>query len=102
LAAVRSSRLFENGRLYAIWMPLQGMGLFGVMLASRRRWLMKWRLVTITTLGTAALLLMTACAGSTGATSQVQSGTPKGTYNITVTGTSATLQHSVPLTLNVQ
>jgi len=45
---------------------------------------------------------MTACAGSTGATSPLQSGTPKGTYNITVTGTSAALRHSVALTLNVQ
>jgi hypothetical protein len=101
LAAARPSGLFENGSLYAIWMPLQGLGLFGVMLASRRRRWMKWRLVMVTTLGTVALLLMTACAGVTSATSPVQSGTPKGTYNITVTGTSATLQRSAALTLNV-
>ncbi len=102
VAAARPSRLFENGYLYAIWMPLQSIGLFGVMLASRRRRLMKWRLVTATTLGIVALLFMTGCAGSTGATSPLQSGTQKGTYNITVTGTSATLQHSVNLTLNLQ
>ena len=48
-----------------------------------------------------ALLFMSACAGGTGIAPQHQGTTP-GTYTITVSGTSASLQHSVPLTLTVQ
>lgn len=104
-AAVASTQplpLFNKGRLCAIWIPLQGLGLFGIMLIGCRSPLRKGRLFSLMSLVIIPLILMTACAGSAGIVSQPQSGTPAGTYKITVMGSAGPLQHSVSLTMTVQ
>ena len=82
-------------------MQLQGFGLFGMMLAGRRRRNNKLVALFVMVIVLASLLFMAGCAGGTGIARQTQ-GTQPGTYAITVSGTSGALQHSVPLTLIVQ
>jgi hypothetical protein len=101
LAGVRPFHLF-NSPLYAIWIPLQVMGLFGIVLAGSGRRSKKWHLFVLMGLMIMPLLFATACAGGTGTASNPQSGPTPGTYNIMVTGTSGVLQHSLSLTLTVK
>jgi hypothetical protein len=88
--------------MLATWIQLQGIGLFGMILFARKRPVGKCPPRFLLILLTAVLILMTGCAGGTGIASTSTTGTTPGTYTITVTGTSGSLQHSLPLTLTVQ
>lgn len=92
----------QNQPVYAVWMQLQGLGLFGMMLAGSKRRTKKLAVLVALVLLVGAMLFMSACAGGTGIAPQTQPGTTPGTYTITVSGTSGALQHSVPVTLTVQ
>lgn len=88
--------------MYAAWLPLQGFGIFGMILVESKRG--RERLISFTVLAllAGALLMMSACAGGTGVSQQSSPGTTPGTYNLNVLGTSGSLQHSVPMKLTVQ
>ena len=90
--------LFEHNLLYAVWIPLQGTGFLGLIFAGPRSRSKKYRVRMIAGLMVVSLLFNTACAG----VSKARSGPPAGAYDITVTGSSGALQHSVTLTLVVQ
>lgn len=99
LLPLRSS---QDRTLYAFWMPLQGIGLIGLILGGSGVRSKKPRPSLLLALMGMALIFMVGCAGGTGITTPPQAGTAPGTYTITVTGTSAGLQHSIPVTLIVQ
>ena len=91
-----------GGTYYAFWLPILGTGIFGMLLPGlgvRRKKIGVAGLLAFLCL---ILMLMPACAGGTGISQPKTPGTPAGTYTLTVTGTSSSLQHSLPLTLTVQ
>lgn len=93
--------LFPVGRpFYAAILPVSGLALLGVGIGGkksrRRRWLMGALLACFF-----ALVLFQASCGST-ATTTTTSGTPAGTYNLTVTATSAAATRTQQIVLVVQ
>ncbi|MGA8617511.1 MAG: hypothetical protein WB660_03190 [Candidatus Sulfotelmatobacter sp.] len=95
-------RSSQNRLIYAIWIQLQGVGLFGVILIGSKSRSKKLFSLIFVGLALTGLLFMSACAGGTGIAQVPQAGTTPGTYTVTVTGASGGLQHSLPLTLIIQ
>jgi hypothetical protein len=83
--------------LYSLWLPI-GMILLGIGFGTQSR---KKALLLSYSLLIAGLVFQMGCGG--GNTSQSRnSGTPKGQYAVTITGTSGTLNHSAQVMLIVQ
>jgi hypothetical protein len=103
-AAVAQAANFGStqDRPIAIWIQLQAVGLFGIILVGSRARSRKLRVIILLGLVSGALILMSGCAGGTGIVSPPQSGTAPGTYTITVAGASGALRHSLPVTLIVK
>jgi hypothetical protein len=98
VAPIRPSR---SAPLYAVWIQLQGIGLLGIILAAPKGLTRRPRALFLPFLLAAALVFLIGCGG-TGIVQTPQTGTTPGTYTITVTGTSGSLQHSMPVALIVQ
>jgi hypothetical protein len=88
--------LRHRGAVYAFWLALPGLGLLGLGAGGKRK-----HIIGIMMLALCALILFQpACSSSTQPTAV--SGTPAGTYTITVTATSGSDTHQKNVTLNVQ
>ena len=86
----------------AVWIQFQGLGLFGMVVAGCSKRSKRLTIVMLIVLMVLGMMFMTGCAGGTGIAPAGQSANTAKSYTITVTGTSGTLQHSLPLTLTVE
>ena len=83
---------------YGVWLPISGLAVMGVGFgASRKRWLLMVLLVA----GFFSLMIFQAGCGSK-ATITTTTGTPAGTYLVTVTATSGSATRNATVTLVVQ
>ena len=85
--------------LYAIWLIVPGIGLFAAGKGSRRR---RRRVVGVLLLCALFALLAFLPACKSKATTTTVSGTPAGTYTLTLTGTSGTDTHNANFILQVE
>jgi hypothetical protein len=90
----------RGGPFYAIWLPVAGFAFLGVGLRGRVRG--KGRIVgmLLLLLLVTSVALQPACGGHSSTTTTT--GTPAGTYTITVSATSGTFSQTTPITLVVQ
>jgi uncharacterized repeat protein (TIGR01451 family) len=96
---VNTGRLLRGGPLYATWLPVGGLSLLGLGIGAgckRRRWLAGILLGLL-----AGLIVLQAACGSSSSTPAPTSGTPAGTYTVTITGSSGSASHNTRVTLIV-
>jgi len=83
-ATTASVRRPSGGTLYAMWLPVGGLALFGAGLTSRRK---KFWSFLFACLMFSGLIFLSACGGSSSSGGGGRPGTPAGTYTVTITGT---------------
>jgi uncharacterized repeat protein (TIGR01451 family) len=97
---VNIARLGWRNPFYALWLMIPGMAVLGLGARGKRRGYMSRLLgVLMFCLFFALVLFQPAC--SSGKTPATVSGTPTGTYQLTVTATSGTFSKSAPFSLTV-
>jgi hypothetical protein len=88
--------------LYAAWFPLTGLSLIGMTVLRIPRRYRKAAAIVFTLLCGSWLGLLIGCGGgSSGSTTPPYNGTPKGTYTVTVSGTSGNLTETTTFSLTV-
>jgi uncharacterized repeat protein (TIGR01451 family) len=93
-----SSALERPRTFYAVWLPFSGLGLIGIVMIGRRRKNRKTVVVFIA----AGLMMLLALAGCGGSSINTATGTPAGSYPVTVTATAGATTQSTNFTLVVQ
>jgi hypothetical protein len=94
------TKLKRAGPLYATWLPISGLALLGLGIGGKVSGRRKW-LAGLMVAGVLVMIGLQAGCGSSRQTS-LTSGTPAGTYTLTVTATSGTISHATSFTLVVQ
>ncbi len=94
-----TAALLRESSIFALWLPLP-LALLGWNAA--RRVSRRQRVLGLIGLGMLLTLAMAGCGGSSGSARRQIPGTPAGTYNVTVTGTSGATTRTTTVTLTVR
>lgn len=90
--------LFHKGSVfYAFWLPVSGLAFVGAGVTRKRRWLAATFVVCML-----AFTILQAGCGSSSSNSQTTTGTPAGTYTVTMDATSGSAKRSTSVILTVQ
>lgn len=90
--------LFRHSNIfYGLWLPVSGLAFLGVGMTRRRRWL-----VGIFVVGALVVMLLQSGCGSYSSNSTTTTGTPAGTYTVTIGATSGSATRNTTVTLTVQ
>jgi hypothetical protein len=92
-----ASLFHRGGPMYAFWLPLSGLALIGSGISRKRKWLLAMTFAVLLS----GVVLQSACGSSAHNTSST-TGTPAGTYNITVNATSGSATRSTVVQLVVK
>jgi hypothetical protein len=92
-----ASLFHRSGIFYAFWFPVSGLAFIGAGVTRRRRWL-----IAMLVAGTFAAMLLQAGCSSYSSNTKTVTGTPAGTYTITIGATSGSATRNTTVTLTVQ
>ncbi|MGC1962142.1 MAG: hypothetical protein WA676_05370, partial [Candidatus Sulfotelmatobacter sp.] len=87
--------------IYAFWLMVPGMALLGLGSGGKGGGKKTSRMVALLALSVLFSMVLLQPSCSTGKTQPTVSGTPSGTYSLTITATSGTYSYSVPFSLTV-
>jgi Domain of unknown function DUF11/Beta-propeller repeat len=90
---------FRGARFYALWLAMPGLALIGLGTGSKRR---RKCVLGALLLGALFALVLLQPACKSGTTTTPSSGTPAGTYTLTITATSGSLTETTTVNLTVQ
>jgi hypothetical protein len=88
----------SEGFFYAIWLSIGGLALLGASFISGWK---KLFVLPLTCLILSGLIFLAACGGGSSSSGGGQPGTPAGSYTVTVSATSGSLTHTIPVTLTL-
>jgi len=95
-----TTRLWQKGTLYATWLPVSGLALLGVGISGKKSWRKRLLIGAFLIVLLALIAFQAACGSSQPVTTTT--GTPAGTYVVTVSATSGSAVRNQTITLVVQ
>ena len=90
----------KGGPLYAAWLPVSGLALLGAGFGRKKTRRRCWLIGVVLSCFLALTLFQAGCGSS--APTPTTTGTPAGTYTLTVSGTSGSVSHTQQISLVVQ
>ena len=101
LRVTTPASLWRKGEpLYAAWLPVSGLALLGAGFGRKKTWRRRWLMGVLLGGFLTLTLFQTNCGSS--APTPTTTGTPAGTYTLTVSGTSGSVSHTQQISLVVQ
>jgi hypothetical protein len=88
----------SEGVFYAIWLPIGGLALLGGGFISGWK---KVFVLLLTFLMLSGLIFLAACGGGSSSSGGGQPGTPAGSYTVTISATSGSLTHTIPVAMTI-
>jgi len=95
-----TTKLWQKGPLYAVWLPVSGLALLGAGISRKRSWRQRLLIGLLFVVLFSLIAFQPACSSKQSTTTTT--GTPAGTYVVTVSATSGSAVRNQTITLVVQ